>query len=143
MGDVARGLARGSEFTFRGQVYKMSGWTYGVQAEYEMHLEGLAWHTARRLARTLRPEESAAFLSEVSESIAMGKYSFGGRAFSDSLQSVANMKVLWLLQFQAAGTEVSKELVDEMYLEMEEELVAASRRANADPTTPAAGGPEA
>ena len=54
MGEIARGLGKGSTFDFRDKVYTLAPWSYEIQAAFEGHLDARPGKPAGARAATCR-----------------------------------------------------------------------------------------
>lgn len=136
MGLVAKALGAGSEFTFRGETYRLSPWSFKIQAEFETYLEEQAVRSIRKFQKLLPKDEYESALQRVLRDITAGVYTFGSEVVQDSLRSLPHLTHLTWLMLREAHPKLPKTLVAEMYQEQLDELMQAVSEANADPTTP-------
>jgi hypothetical protein len=144
MGDAARALGMGSTLEYKGKVYTICGFTEGVKALYETYLERSVIAKAKKLRVHFNAAEllSNDPVDGARRDISVGSYSFGGKLFFESLNSVENMKMVILIMLQENHREVNRALVDEMFEKAQSDLMAAYQEADHDPNgqTPAQAG---
>jgi hypothetical protein len=136
MGLVAKALGAGSEFTFRGETYRLSPWSFKIQGDYETYLEEQAVRSIRRFQKIFPKDEYESALQRVLRDVTAGVYTFGSEVVQDSLRSLPHLTHLTWLMLREHHPKVTKSLVEEMYREQLEELMLAVSEANADPTVP-------
>jgi len=141
VGATARALGMGAQFEFGDKTYTLSGWTEYVKGQYEQYLERFAIRKAKQLREYFSPTELADTdpLDGARRDVTSGVYSFGQKAFRDSLGSVNHLKHAIYLQIEQNHPEVKKELVDRMFNEVMQDVVSAYMEADSDPNgkTPA------
>lgn len=133
MGQIANAIGEGADFTFKERSYKVSPCTYEVQGHFERYLESYAIDTYYKLARRLSPEEQDKALAQLHRDITSGRYSFGGQAVREALDSALHLQYMIFLMLKKQNPEVTPELVREMFREQREKLMIAVNLANADP----------
>lgn len=141
MGEINRALGRGSSIEFKGKTYSLSPWTYGIQGDFEKHMEGEAIKSAKKMRPYLAREEYMELLKEVQRDITCGVYSFGSQTLGKALDSLPHFKVLLLLMLTVSQPDTTMALVDDLVNEKLEEVMQKMTEANADPskaTNPAA-----
>ncbi len=136
MGQISKALGIGSQFTYKGETYYLSPWTYKIQGEFEEYLAEHAMRCVRKLAKVLPEAEYQAILKSTIRDIASGVYTFGSEEVQDCLRSTQHLIHLTWLQLLPKHPKVTKELVTEMYQEEMEALLSKVSESNADPTQP-------
>lgn len=134
MGDVNRAIGGGSELEFEGKVYKLSPWTYKIQASYERYLEKEAFESLKRLKAYLTTEEYMSQLNRLQQDITVGVYSFGSDQVAKSFTSIPHIKQILFLMIKENHPEITKDLVDKIADKKFDEIMMKLGEANADPT---------
>ena len=143
MGQTAKALGLGTQIDFDDgngmKTYTLSGWNEGVKGMYELYLERWAISKARALRGYLPADEVATNdpVDGARRDITAGMYSFGTRLFRESLGSLRHLKYAILLQIQENHPEVGMPLVDQMFEQAADAILAAFREADADPNSKA------
>lgn len=144
MGATAKALGMGAQLEFEGKTYTLSGYTEGVKALYELYLERHAMSKARKLRDYVSPVDLAEKdpVDGARRDITIGFYSFGTKAFRDSLQSMTHLKTMILFQLQENHPEVTAAMVERMFEKALDDVIFAYQEADNDPNgkTPAASG---
>lgn len=135
MGQIAKALGLGSEFEFQGQTYRLSPWSFKIQSEFELYLEGQAVKAVHRMRPHLSDEEYREQLDSVRRDIVRGEYTFGSESVAKAYTATPHMKYLLFLMLRDNHPDIKKDLVDQIVEERFEEAIAAMALANADPTT--------
>lgn len=139
MSSIAAALGVGPTFDYQGTAYRLSPWTYKIQAEFERYLEDQALRTVKRMRPYCNDVEYRDLLSAVSRDIASGYYNFGGEAVNRAMGTITHLKTLLLLCLKPNHPTISPEIVDGIVQEKLDEVMAKMSEANADPnrTAPA------
>ncbi len=134
MGIVASTLGIGIDFTFEGKAYRLSPWTYELQALYERYLEHEVVEAVKRVAVDLSPEEGRALMKDMVKDIAHGVYTFGGEEVSRSLCSPKHITKLFHLMLLESDPTITYPLVKKMVQTDLADIMDKISLANADPT---------
>lgn len=133
MGSVANALAAGTQYTYKDVTYTLSPCTYEVQGVFERYLESYAVDSYYRLARRLSAEDQEKGLAALHRDITAGRYTFGGTAVREALDSPVHLRQMIFLMLKKNHPEITQELVREMFEVDGAKLMLAVNTANADP----------
>ena len=137
MGQISKALGIGCQFSYGGQIYKLTSWKYRILGEFEVHLQEQAFRTMRRMRSYLTDEEYKDLVARTRRDVDMGVYSFGSPEVSRALDSRTNFEHLFYLCLRENHPEVTPELVAEMADGLGLEFMAERvSEANTDPTSP-------
>lgn len=144
MGETARALGLSSVLEFEGKKYKVGpGVRFEVQAAFEQWLEGRAKAAVNRMRRGMSPEEYQEARNQLVADIAAGTYSYGSpssvKAISVPLGQKEMLYLILAAEKQDEGCEVTRELVDRIFEQAMDEVLALLQEMNTDPnlTAPA------
>ena len=133
MGQIAKALGAGANFEFKGVHYKMAPWTYRILGEFELFLQEKALRNMRKMRSFLTSEEYNELVKETRRDLDVGLYTFGSDKVKQALQSSENLKRLIFLCIQVGHSEISEELVQDMWDTEAEMLLQKMDEANSDP----------
>lgn len=134
MGELSRLFGAGAQIEHNGKVWKLSPWTYGVQAEYEQYLEEQAWLTCQRAARTLPAKQAEDLRGQTARDITAGVYSAGSKAFLDSVFVPKHLKVFLYRLIEPNQPEITLPLCEEMVQAGADKVIEKVIEAGSDPT---------
>lgn len=117
MGFLSKALGMGSTFEHKGQTYRMSGLSLGIQAQFELYYEGVVIAKAKSLRSHFTPAELADAdpVAAVVRDISAGMYTFGSRACSEALKLPQHITYLMYLMIHENHPEVTFARVQEMF----------------------------
>lgn len=133
MGATADILGEPSLYSYKDKEYKVSPWTFEIQAAFERYLEKNAYDAYEKSKRYLTQDEAALVLQGIVRDIATGKYTFGTDEVSRALQAPIHVRYMFYLCLRIYDKSVTQELVKKMALDDYHGIIAAMNMANADP----------
>jgi len=133
MGATADILGEPSLYTFDGKEYKVSPWTFEIQAAFERYLEKQAYDAYEKSKRYLSQDEAASVLQGIIRDVALGKYTFGTDEVSRALSSPIHVRYMFYLCLRVYDRSVTHELVKKIALADYAGMIAAMNLANAGP----------
>lgn len=138
MGAVASSLGEPALYTFDGKDYKVSPFTFEIQAHFERYLEKKALEAYHRVSGLMSPEDAEKALRGIMADISAGAYTFGTPLVGKALEAPQHVRYAFFLCLKKNHPEgaVNQELVARMYKEDYAGMIGAMNRANADPNRP-------
>ncbi len=135
MAEAAKALGTPQSFAFRGKTYRLAPFTFDRAAEFELWLEGRAWDSVERVRHLCTEEEYQRRLDAVARLVATGHFAFGSSAASEAARTLPGMKQCLLLQLRACAENgpVTERLVEDVFAEMRDRVLALLKEGEGDP----------
>lgn len=133
MGELSRLFGVGATVKIGEKEWKVSPWTYKIQAEFEEYLEGQAWKTAER-ARGKVPESSLSDIrAQTARQITTGEYSPGSQGFIDAIMTTKHGRRFLYLLIEAIDPAITGTDIDDFFAQYPKEAFTAIMEAGSDP----------
>lgn len=134
MGELSRIFGSGSKLEIAGKVYKLSPWTFGIQAEFENYLEGEAWKTCQRAKQHLTEEEVSDLRAKTRHQITTGLYSGGSAGWIDALRNRKHAPLFLYLLIEGNDPSITMAIINTFFEEHGQEAFDAIAEAGSDPS---------
>lgn len=148
MGATAANLGLPAEFSLpaspsnpEARAFKVSPWTYEIQALFERYLERRAVEAVKRARDILPPDEYDRALKNALSDVALGVYTFGTEEVGKALSTPEHVKYAFWLCVNYNHRDVSLDEIRSWAKDAEtyRDMIAAMNAANADPNPPSRG----
>jgi hypothetical protein len=139
MAEAAHALGIGPEVEFRDKKYRLTPWTLEMTALFETWLEGRAFDAVERTRGAVPEDVYLRRLDSVNRLVAAGEYAMGSEAAAKAAASLPGLKYSAFLMLKAANPDVTERLVEDMFAEVQSQVLAKLGAANAPADPPAAG----
>jgi hypothetical protein len=138
MSEAAHALGIGPEIEFRGRKYRLTPWTLEMTALFETWLEARAFDAVERTYGTVPEDVYRRRLDSVNRLIAAGEFQMGSESTVKMAGSLSGLKYSTYLMLKAANPEVTERLVEDMFAEVQGQVLAKleAAKAPADPPMP-------
>jgi hypothetical protein len=123
MGLVSKTLGRGIDFENEGKTYKISSWTFGVQAKYEEYLESNALKTLSRMRTQLDQMDYQEYKQDILDKVATRYYTFGSKVVAESLRSNTNLKWILMYSLQVYDKTIGMDFINSLSEEKLDEAI--------------------
>ena len=130
MASIMDALGVGPELTFEGKVYRLKPMTLIHAAQFAAWLERQAWEGVERAKAWLPPKTHEEALARVSRDVAAGVYDFGSEDYARAAASLSGLKYLTLLSLKENHPEADEELVDRIFAEKLQRIMAMQPQVN-------------
>jgi len=138
MSEAAHALGIGPDIEFRGHKYRLTPWTLEMTALFETWLEARAFDAVERTFGTVPEDVYRRRLDSVNRLIAAGELQMGSESSVKMAASLAGLKYSTYLMLKAANPDVTERLVEDMFTEVQAQVLAKleAAKAPADPPAP-------
>jgi hypothetical protein len=135
MADTMPAAGVGPSIKFRGKTYTLHPWTPELTALFEVWLQEQAWDAVERFKPGLSEEAYQRRLDTVAKLIGSRQFAFGSEACRLASTSLPGQKYSIYLQLRACDPEVTERLVEDIWAEKQQEIIA-KLEAEKTPTDP-------